>query len=88
MLTIVDFYADWCQPCKIMAPIFEALEKEYAGKFAFKRVDVEAEGEYAAKFDIRGIPTFVILKDDKEIDRKVGAMPKEIVKKWLDAHIK
>jgi thioredoxin 1 len=87
-MQLIDFYADWCGPCKVMAPIFEELEKEYAGKIEFKRVDVEAEGEMAARFGVQSIPTFVLVKDDKEVDRKIGAMPKEIVKKWLSGYIK
>ena len=88
MLKLIDFYADWCGPCKVMEPIFEELEKDYTGKIEFTRLDVETEGEKAAKFGVQGIPTFVITKDDKEIDRKVGAMPKEILKRWLDSHVK
>ena len=85
---MIDFYADWCGPCKIMEPIFDELSKEYTGKVDFKRMDVEAEQEMSAKFSVQSIPTFVLLKDDKEIDRKVGAMPKEIVRRWLDSHVK
>ena len=88
MLQMIDFYADWCGPCKIMEPIFDELSKEYTGKVDFKRMDVEAEQEMSAKFSVQSIPTFVLLKDDKEIDRKVGAMPKEIVRRWLDSHVK
>lgn len=85
---MIDFYADWCGPCKIMEPIFDELAKEYAEKVEFKRIDVEAEQEISAKFSVQSIPTFVLLKDDKEVDRKVGAMPKEIVRRWLDSHVK
>jgi thioredoxin len=88
MLQLVDFYADWCGPCKIMEPIFDEMSKDYSGKVEFKRVDVEAEQEYSGRFSVQSIPTFVLLKDGKEIDRKIGAMPKEIVKRWLDTHVK
>lgn len=89
MLQILDFYADWCGPCKIMTPIFEELEKDknYEGKVEFKRIDVEAEGELAAKYSVMGIPTFVMIKNEKEVDRKVGAMPKELLKNWIDSKI-
>lgn len=94
MFKILDFYAEWCGPCKIMAPIFEELEKEYSakpelkGNIEFKRIDVDEDGESAARFDVQSIPTFVILKDDKFIDRKIGAMPKEAIKKWIESSIK
>jgi len=87
MIKFIDFYADWCGPCKIMDPIFEEIEKEYEGRIEFQRVDVEAESEMASKFGIMSIPTFVILKEDKEIDRKTGAMPKEMLKNWLESHL-
>lgn len=87
MIKLIDFYADWCGPCKVMGPIFEELEKEYEEKITFEKVDVEAEQDTASKFGIMSIPTFVILKDEKEIDRKTGAMPKEMVKEWLDSKV-
>lgn len=88
MYELIDFYADWCGPCKIMSPIFEELAEEYKDKIELKKVDVEAKGDMAAKFSIMSIPTFVITKDGKEIDRKIGAMPKEVVKSWLDSKVK
>jgi len=88
MIKFLDFYADWCGPCKIMAPVFEEIEDNYQGRIEFQRVDVEAESELASKFNIMSIPTFVVLKDDKEIDRKTGAMPKEMLKSWLDSLLK
>jgi thioredoxin len=88
MLKLIDFYADWCGPCKIMAPIFEEVEKDYKGRIEFQKADVEANEELAGKFDVRSIPTFVIIKDEKEVDRRMGAMPKEMLKSWLDGHLK
>lgn len=88
MYTLLDFYADWCGPCKIMAPIFEELEKDYEGEITFKKVDVESEGDLAGQYGIMSIPTFVLIKDDKEVDRRTGAMPKELVKSWLDSQLK
>jgi len=87
MLELIDFYADWCGPCKVMAPIFEELEKEYQGKVTFRRVDVEAEGDLAAKYGIMSIPTFVLTKEGKEVDRQIGAKPKEVIKNWINAKI-
>jgi thioredoxin 1 len=87
MITLIDFYADWCGPCKIMKPIFEELEDAYKGKVEFKKVDVEAEGDMAAKYGVMSIPTFVIEKDGEEAARKMGAMPKEVFKSWLDSNL-
>lgn len=87
MIQIIDFYADWCGPCQMMKPVFHELEKEYEGKIEFKQIDVEADNATAAKFGVMSIPTFVILKDGKELDRRMGAMPKEMMKKWLDSHL-
>jgi len=87
MIKFIDFYADWCGPCKVMAPVFDEIEGEYEGKIEFQKVDVESGSDMASQFGVMSIPTFVILKDDKEVDRKVGAMPKEILKNWLDSHV-
>ena len=87
MITLIDFYADWCGPCQIMKPVFEELEPDYEGKVEFKKVDVEADGAQAQKFGVMSIPTFVILKDNEEVDRRMGAMPKDVLKKWLDSNL-
>ena len=87
MITLIDFYADWCGPCHAMRPIFEEVEKEYAGKVEFKKVDVEVESDMSSTYNIFSIPTFVILKDGEEIARKTGAMPKESLKSWIDSNL-
>ncbi|HLD51575.1 thioredoxin [candidate division WWE3 bacterium RIFOXYC1_FULL_40_10] len=87
MLTLIDFYADWCGPCKMMSPVLEKLEKTYSAKVEFKKVDVEADGAMSAKFGIQSIPTFVLVKDDKEIDRRMGAAPEEVMKQWINSHL-
>jgi thioredoxin 1 len=87
MIQLIDFYADWCGPCKIMAPVLSVLEKEFGTKIEIKRVDVESEGGMASEFGIFSIPTFVILKDGKEVDRKEGAMPKEVLRGWINSHL-
>ena len=88
MIKLLDFYADWCGPCKVMSPVFEELKGEYAGKVEFEKIDVESDNDIASNFGVMSIPTFVLIEDDKEIDRKVGAMPKEMVKSWIDSHLK
>lgn len=88
MITLIDFYADWCGPCKIMEPIFEDIKKDYEDKIEFKKVDVEEDNAKAMKFGVMSIPTFVIMKDDKEVDRRLGAMPKDTLTSWLNSHLK
>lgn len=87
MVELLDFYADWCGPCQVMEPIFEEVEEEYQGKVEFKRIDVDKETQKAGEFQVFGIPTFVVMKDGKEVDRRSGAMPKQALKQWLDSHI-
>jgi len=84
----MDFYADWCGPCKIMAPIFVELEREYGERVGFKKIVVETNGDIAQQYQIMSIPTFVITKNSKELDRRTGAMPKEGLKDWIDSNLK
>ncbi len=87
MIELLDFYADWCGPCKVMSPLFEELKPIYEGKVIFKKVNVEEETQFAGQYNISGIPTFVILKDGKEVARRSGAMPKEMLKSWIDSNL-
>jgi thioredoxin len=74
---IIDFYADWCQPCKIVAPILEELAEEYKGKINIYKVDTEAEVELAGAFGIRSIPSMLFCPKDGQPQMAVGALPKE-----------
>ncbi len=74
---IIDFYADWCQPCKIVAPILEELAKEYEGKINIYKVNTEQEVELAAAFGIRSIPSMLFCPSDGQPQMAVGALPKE-----------
>lgn len=85
---IVDFWAEWCGPCKTMAPVFEETSKDYEGKVKFAKLNVEEHNDLAAKHGVMSIPTMVIFKDGKELDRIVGAMPKEKLKEEIDKRIK
>ncbi len=73
---IIDFYADWCQPCKMVAPILEELSKEYEGKIDIYKVDTEAEQELAAVFGIRSIPSILFCPVNDQPQMAVGALPK------------
>jgi len=81
---IVDFWAEWCAPCKILGPIFEELSQEYEGKLRFAKLDTEESQEVAGKFGIMGIPTMIMLNKGQEIGRIVGALPKEQLKQKID----
>lgn len=74
---IIDFYADWCQPCKIVAPILEELSKEYEGKINIYKVNTEQEVELAGAFGIRSIPSMLFCPADGQPQMAVGALPKE-----------
>ena len=73
---LVDFYADWCGPCKMMLPIVEEISTEYEGKVTVTKVDVDGNPGTAAKFGIRNIPTILFFKNGTVVDKQVGAVPK------------
>ena len=80
---LLDFYADWCGPCKAVAPELEALSKEWAGKARVVRVNVDQQQALAQQYAISGIPAFVVLKKGKEVNRAVGGLPKEEIRKLV-----
>lgn len=87
MVELLDFYADWCGPCKIMEPIMEELEKEMGDKVKITKIDVDQKQEEASKYGVMSIPTYIILKDSKEVDRFIGATSKENVVQKLKPHV-
>ncbi len=84
---VIDFYADWCGPCKMVAPIIEELSEEYAGKVNFYKIDTEAEQELAAAFGIQSIPSLLFIPVDGRPQMAAGALPKdtfiEVIEKEL-----
>ena len=83
-LVIVDFWAEWCGPCKMVSPIVEELSEEYTGKIKVTKLDVDSNPQTAASFGIRGIPTLLMFKDGAAVDQIVGAVPKTTLKERLD----
>ena len=81
---LVDFWADWCGPCKMIAPVVEELAEEYDGKFNFTKMDVDANPQTAMNFGIRSIPTLLIFNDGKVADQVIGAVPKGQITEKLD----
>ncbi len=85
-LTVVDFWAPWCGPCRIIAPVIEELAGEYAGKVKFVKVNTDDNFESATRYGIRGIPTIGFFKGGKVVDTVVGAVPKQMLKQSIDKH--
>lgn len=86
-LVMVDFWATWCGPCKIVAPVVEELAKEYAGKAIFAKVNTDENPDLASRYNIRGIPTLMFFKEGKVLDQVVGAVPKAQLKTKLDSFL-
>lgn len=84
---VVDFWAEWCGPCRMIAPIMEELSHEFTGKAVIVKCDVDSSPGVAAKYGIRNIPTILFFKDGKIADKQVGAVPKNIFVTKLNALI-
>lgn len=80
----IDFWAEWCMPCKMMLPIVEELAKEYENKIKFGKVNVDEENELAEKYMIMSIPTFLFMKNGEVIDKIIGAVPKSLLVEKLN----
>ena len=86
-LVLVDFWAEWCGPCRMLGPVIEQLAVDYDGKMTVGKVNVDEEPGLAQRFGIMSIPTVMLFKDGKEIDKKIGVMPPQEFIKVIDANL-
>ncbi|EJH4626863.1 thioredoxin [Staphylococcus pseudintermedius] len=84
---LVDFWATWCGPCKMIAPVLEDLAVDYEGKADILKLDVDQNQATAAKFEVMSIPTLIVFKDGQPVDKVVGFQPKENLAQVLDKHV-
>ena len=82
---LVDFWAPWCGPCRIVGPVLEKISNEYIGKLEFVKFNVDDGQEIAAKLDVRGIPCMIIFKDGNEVNRIIGAYPEPQLRSKIDS---
>ena len=86
-LTIVDFWATWCGPCRMIAPILDQLAVDYAGKVRITKLDVDQNIQTATRFNVRSIPMLLFFKDGKVVDQIVGAVPRTAIESKLQQHV-
>lgn len=84
-VTLVDFYADWCGPCKMIAPLIEELAVDFANRATIAKLDIEQAQDTTAKLQVTSIPTIIIFKDGKEVNRVVGLRDKDALKKLIES---
>jgi len=81
---VIDFYADWCGPCKMMSPVVDELAADYEGKVKIGKVNTDENRSVATKYNIMSIPTILLMKDGKIVDTVVGAIPKTVLQEKID----
>ena len=84
---LVDFWADWCGPCKSLGPVLEKLETAYAGRFSLVKINADSEQQLAGAFGVKSLPTCILLKGGRPVDGFMGALPEGKVREFLDKHL-
>lgn len=84
---LIDFWADWCAPCRIIAPIVEELARDYVGRLKVGKLDVDANPEVSMKYGIRSIPTLLLFRDGRVVEQIIGAVPKRHLLDKVSAHV-
>jgi thioredoxin 1 len=84
---LTDFWAEWCGPCKMIAPILEEIAEEFDGQIKIAKVDVDADNQMAMQFGVQSIPTMILFKNGQPVERLVGAMPKERLLARIEPHL-
>jgi thioredoxin 1 len=84
---LVDFWAEWCGPCRMMAPTVDAIADAYSGRVKVGKLNVDEHGNTAMRYNIRGIPTLLLFKGGQVVDQKVGAVGKSDVEKMIEPHV-
>jgi thioredoxin 2 len=84
---LVDFWAPWCGPCRMVSPVVEAMGHEAAGRLKVVKLNVDEAPAISERYAIRGIPLLVLIRDGSEVDRLVGAVPRERLRSWLEPHL-
>ena len=86
-LSIVDFWAAWCGPCRMVAPVIEQLAKDFEGRLQVAKVDVDANQQVATRYNIRSIPSILFFKDGRHVDTVVGAVPRAYLERKINEHL-
>ncbi len=87
MIKLLDFWAEWCGPCKLMHPVIEDMKQKYADRIEFVEINVDENPEESIKYQVASIPTYIILKDDKEVARTLGATTPDKFEKFLSDNL-
>jgi len=86
-LTLVDFYADWCMPCKMLSPTISAIAEDYSGKIKVGKLNIDTAQSIAAKYGVMSIPTVILFKDGIAVEKKIGLSPKGVYEKMIDSAV-